>query len=252
MFHDKRVLVTGASRGLGWATAKAFLDGGATVAVNGRTEESTRDGIERLGGGDKLIAAPGDVGTVAGCEAVVGSAVDALGGLDILVNSAGVATTLPIEDGDEAIWDAIVDVNLKGTYFCCRAAMPALRESGGNIVNIASTEGLMGLKGASIYCASKGGVVLLTRALSAELAPDVRINCVCPGYIDTDMVRRDWIDKTGVPATTLRDEVDAFAPMNRIGRPAEVAAAILYLASDQAGFTTGAALAVDGGATATN
>ncbi|MBT7506016.1 MAG: SDR family NAD(P)-dependent oxidoreductase, partial [Rhodospirillales bacterium] len=79
MFHDKRVLVTGASRGLGWATAKAFLDGGATVAVNGRTEESTRDGIERLGGGDKLIAAPGDVGTVAGCEAVVGSAVDALG-----------------------------------------------------------------------------------------------------------------------------------------------------------------------------
>ncbi|MBT7664869.1 MAG: SDR family oxidoreductase, partial [Rhodospirillaceae bacterium] len=177
---------------------------------------------------------------------------DALGGLDILVNSAGVATTLPIEDGDEAIWDAIVDVNLKGTYFCCRAAMPALRESGGNIVNIASTEGLMGLKGASIYCASKGGVVLLTRALSAELAPDVRINCVCPGYIDTDMVRRDWIDKTDDPATTLRDEVDAFAPMNRIGRPAEVAAAILYLASDQAGFTTGAALAVDGGATATN
>ena len=130
--------------------------------------------------------------------------------------------------------------------------MPALRESGGNIVNIASTEGLMGLKGASIYCASKGGVVLLTRALSAELAPKMRINCVCPGYIDTDMVRRDWIDKTDDPAVTLRDEVDAFAPMNRIGKPDEIAAAILYLASDQAGFTTGAALAVDGGATATN
>ena len=110
----------------------------------------------------------------------------------------------------------------------------------------------MGLKGASIYCASKGGVVLLTRALSAELAPDIRINCVCPGYIDTDMVRRDWIDKTDKPAVTLRDEVDAFAPMNRIGKPEEVSAAILYLASDQAGFTTGASLAVDGGATATN
>lgn len=252
MFNGKRVLVTGGSRGLGFATAKAFLDAGAKVAINGRTEESTNAGIAELGGGERLFASPGDVGTVAGCETVVGTAVDALGGLDVLVNSAGVAATLPIEEGDEAIWDAIVDVNLKGTYFCCRAAMPALRESGGNIVNIASTEGLMGLKGASIYCASKGGVVLLTRALSAELAPDMRINCVCPGYIDTDMVVRDWIDKTDDPAATLRDDVDAFAPMNRIGRPDEVAAAILYLASDQAGFTTGAALAVDGGATATN
>jgi len=252
MFNEKRVLVTGGSRGLGYAAAKAFLNAGAKVAINGRTEESTNAGIAKLGSGERLFAAPGDVGTVAGCETVVGTAVDALGGLDVLVNSAGVAATLPIEEGDEAIWDAIVDVNLKGTYFCCRAAMPALRESGGNIVNIASTEGLMGLKGASIYCASKGGVVLLTRALSAELAPDMRINCVCPGYIDTDMVVRDWIDKTDDPAATLRDDVDAFAPMNRIGRPDEVAAAILYLASDQAGFTTGAALAVDGGATATN
>ncbi len=252
MFHEKRVLVTGSSRGLGWATAKAFLDAGARVAVNGRTTESTSSAIERLGGGDRLFSAPGDVSTVAGCDTVVGTAVDALGGLDVLVNSAGIAATLPIEEASEALWDAIIDVNLKGTYFCCRAAMSALRESGGNIVNIASTEGLMGLKGASIYCASKGGVVLLTRALSAELAPGMRINCVCPGYIDTDMVRRDWIDKTDDPAVTLREEVDGFAPMNRIGMPQEVAAAILYLASDQAGFTTGAALAVDGGATATN
>jgi NAD(P)-dependent dehydrogenase (short-subunit alcohol dehydrogenase family) len=252
MFKEKRVLVTGGNCGLGWAIAKAFLDAGARVAVNGRTGDSTGAAIERLDGGERLIAAPGDVGTVAGCEAVVGAAVNALGGLDVLVNSAGVAATLPIDEADEALWDAIIDVNLKGTYFCCRAAMPALRESGGNIVNIASTEGLMGLKGASIYCASKGGVVLLTRALSGELAPKMRINCVCPGYIDTDMVCRDWIDKNDDPAVTLRDEVDAFAPMNRIGKPDEIAAAVLYLASDQAGFTTGAALAVDGGATATN
>jgi NAD(P)-dependent dehydrogenase (short-subunit alcohol dehydrogenase family) len=252
MFKDKRVLVTGGSRGLGWATAKAFHDAGAKVAVNGRTIESTMAAIESLGGGERLIAAPGDVGTVAGCDALVRTAVDTLGGLDVLVNSAGVATVGLIEDATEAIWDAMIDVNLKGTYFCCRAAVPALRESRGNIVNIASTEGLMGLKEASIYCASKGGVVLLTRALSAELAPDMRINCVCPGYIDTDMVRRDWIDKTDNPAATLRDEIEAFAPMNRIGTPKEVSAAILYLASDQAGFTTGAALAVDGGATATN
>jgi NAD(P)-dependent dehydrogenase (short-subunit alcohol dehydrogenase family) len=110
----------------------------------------------------------------------------------------------------------------------------------------------MGNAGTSVYCTSKGGVVLLTRSLSAEFAPDIRINCVCPGYVDTDMVRRDWIDKTDDPAATMRDEVDAFAPMKRIGKSGEIAAAILYLASDQAGFVTGTALTIDGGATASN
>ncbi|MEE9589046.1 MAG: SDR family NAD(P)-dependent oxidoreductase [Hyphomicrobiaceae bacterium] len=252
MFHEKRVLVTGGSRGIGWATAKAFHDAGAKVAVNGRTGESTAAGIERLGGDERLIAAPGDIGTVAGCEAAVGNAVDALGGLDVLVNSGGVGAGVPIEEGDEAFYDSIMNVNLKGTYFCCRAAMPALRESGGNIVNVASIAGLMGSAEDSVYCASKGGVVLLTRALSAELAPDIRINCVCPGYVDTDMVRRDWIDKTDDPTATMRDKVVAFAPMKRIGKPEEIAGAILYLASDQAGFVTGTALAIDGGATASN
>ena len=130
--------------------------------------------------------------------------------------------------------------------------MPALRESRGNIVNVASDAGLMGGALLSVYCASKGGVVLLTRALSRDLAPEVRINCVCPGYVDTDMVRRDWIDKTDDPAATLRDEVEAFAPMGRIGKPEEIAGAILYLASDQAGFVTGAALSIDGGSTASH
>jgi NAD(P)-dependent dehydrogenase (short-subunit alcohol dehydrogenase family) len=250
MFHDKRVLVTGGSRGIGWATAKAFHDAGAKVAVNGRTGESATAGIERLGGGERLITAPGDIGTVAGCEAAVGCAVNAFGGLDVLVNSAGVGEGVSIEEGDEAFYDSIMNVNLKGTYFCCRAALPALRESGGNIVNVASIAGLMGLAGDSVYCASKGGVVLLTRALSAELAPDIRINCVCPGYVDTDMVRRDWIDKTDDPVATMRDKVVAIAPMKRIGDPEEIAGAILYLASDQAGFVTGTALAIDGGATA--
>ena len=250
MFQKKRVFVTGGSRGIGWATAKAFHDAGAMVAVNGRTRESTAAGIERLGGGERLIATPGDIGTVAGCEAAVGNAVDALGGLDVLVNSAGFGEGVPIEEGDEAFYDSVMNVNLKGTYFCCRTALPALRESKGNIVNVASIAGLMGAAGTSVYCASKGGVVLLTRALSAELAPDIRVNCVCPGYVDTDMVRRDWIDTTDDPAATLHDEVVAFAPLKRIGKPEEIATAILYLASEHAGFVTGSALTIDGGATA--
>ncbi len=249
MFHEKRILVTGGSRGIGWATAKAFLDAGARVAVNGRTGESTSAGIERLGGGVRLIAAPGDIATVAGCEAAVGIAVDALGGLDVLVNSAGVGKGRPIEEADEAFYDWTMNANLKGTFFCCRAAMPALRESRGNIVNVASMYGLTGTAGHSVYCTSKGGVVMLTRSLSAELAPDMRINCVCPGYIDTDMVRRDWIDMTDDPAATMRDAVDAYTPMSRIGEPDEVAAAILYLASDHAGLVTGTALTIDGGCT---
>ena len=252
MYHEKRVLVTGGSRGIGWATAKAFHDAGAKVAVNGRTRESSAAGIERLGGGERLVAAPGDIGTVAGCEAAVGSAVDALGGLDVLVNSAGVGEDRSIAEVDEAFYDSMMNVNLKGTYFCCRAALPALRDSGGSIVNLASIAGLMGSANMSVYCASKGAVVLLTRALSAEFAPDIRVNCVCPGYVDTDMVRRDWIDESDDPAATLRDEVVAFAPMKRIGTPEEIAAAILYLASDQAGFVTGEALTIDGGATASN
>ncbi len=251
MFHEKRILITGGSRGIGWATAKAFLDAGARVAVNGRTEESTAAGIKRLGSSERLIAAPGDIGTVSGCEAAVGVAVDALGGLDVLVNNAGVATSRTIDEGDETFWDWIMDINLKGTYFCCRAAMPALRESRGNIVNVASDSGLMGNEELSVYCASKGGVVLLTRALSRELAPEVRINCVCPGYVDTDMVRRDWIDKADDPASA-QGSAEAYAPMNRIGKPEEISAAILYLASDQAGFVTGAALSIDGGVTASN
>ena len=184
-FSGKRVLVTGSSRGIGQAVARQFFQSGAQVAVNGRTPDSTAAGMAALGDSDRLVAAPGDVSSVAGCEAVVAAAVEGLGGLDILVNSAGVAFFLPLEDSDEAVWDATLDTNLKGTFFCMRAAAGPLRDSGGNIVNVASDAGLIGEKGLSVYCASKGGVVNLTRAMALELAPTVRVNCVCPGYVDS-------------------------------------------------------------------
>jgi NAD(P)-dependent dehydrogenase (short-subunit alcohol dehydrogenase family) len=248
-FTDKRVLVTGGSRGIGFAVADAFLDAGARVAINGRTEQSVNAAIERLGGGEHLVAAPGDIGTVPGCESAVKTAIDAFGGLDILVNSAGIGSGRPIEDSDEAMWDAHVDVNLKGTFFCCRAALPALRKSNGNIVNIASDAGLMGVPGITVYCASKGGVVNMTRAMALEVAPDVRVNCVCPGYVDTDMIRRDHIDKKDDPAAAEQRMID-YAPMKRITTPVEISQGVLYLASFEARFVTGAALPIDGGSTA--
>jgi NAD(P)-dependent dehydrogenase (short-subunit alcohol dehydrogenase family) len=226
---------------------EAFREAGARVAVNGRTTESTAEGIAALDD-DGLIAAPGDVGTMAGCEAVVGAALDAFGGLDVLVNSAGVAKARSIETCDEALWNEVIDINLKGTFFCIREAATALRESRGSIVNVSSTSGLFGNANLSIYCASKGGVVLLTKALSEEFAPEVRINCVCPGWVHTDMAKR-YINNSDDPAAA-RAEVDADSPMGRMARPDEIAASILYLASDAAGIVTGAVLAIDGGSVA--
>ncbi len=206
-------------------------------------------GMEKLGNSDHLIAAPADLGTVAGCELAVKTAIDAFGGLDILVNSAGICAGRPIEDCDEAMWDAHTDVNLKGLFFCCRAALSELRNSKGNIVNIASDAGLMGVPGLTVYCASKAGVVNMTRAMALEIAPDVRVNCICPGYVDTDMIRRDCIDKNEDPSAVEQRMID-YAPMKRIATPAEISQGVLYLASFDARFVTGAALAIDGGSTA--
>jgi NAD(P)-dependent dehydrogenase (short-subunit alcohol dehydrogenase family) len=248
-FAGKQVLITGASRGIGFAAAKEFLTRGARVAINGRTEQSVAAAITELGGGDRLVAAPGNIGAVDGCESAVGAAISGLGGLDVLVNNAGVSIDSTIEKSDEAIWDETLDINLKGTFFCARAALPALRENGGAIVNLASVAGLQGSVEGAVYSASKGGVVNLTRALAMELAPDIRVNCVCPGWVDTDMLRRDYVDLAADPAAAEREAMDE-APLKRVATPEEIAVAIAYLASHDARFITGVALPLDGGISA--
>jgi len=247
-FTGRRVLVTGSSRGIGFDIARMFLEAGAQVAINGSSEDSVQSAMERLAEHEQKAPAPGNIGTVDGCESAVRAAIDAFSGLDILVNNAGVGAGRPIADCDEAMWDAHCDVNLKGLFFCCRTAIPELKKSNGNIVNIGSDAGLMGVPGITVYCGTKGGVVNMTRAMALEIAPEVRVNCVCPGYVDTDMIRISARKKPD-PEAYWQKMVD-YAPLKRIASTEEIAHAVMYLASDNARFITGTSLAIDGGTTA--
>jgi NAD(P)-dependent dehydrogenase (short-subunit alcohol dehydrogenase family) len=241
------VLVTGGARGIGAATVAAFHGRGARVAVGARSLESFQAFVARHGLRDALPAV-GPIDDRAGAHAVIAAASAALGGLDVLVNSAGVFDEIPMAEVTQQHWDETIGVNLGGTFFCSQAALPALEASVGNIVNVASDAGIIGYPNGTAYSAAKGGVVNLTRAMAVELARRVRVNCVCPGNVETDMIRN--AAAASGDADTYLAKARSRAPWQRMARPEEVAAAILYLASDEARFTTGAALVVDGGGVA--
>lgn len=245
-FRGRTALVTGGSRGIGLAAARALKAEGAEVVAMGRDAERGAAAAAEVG----LHFVAGDVRRDADCRAAVEAALSVSGRLDVLVNSAGIIyRNRTVEQHTEEEWDATFDTNVKGSFLACRAALPALRASRGCIVNVASYVGLVGFAGAAAYAASKAAVVNLTRTLALDHAADgVRANCVCPGSVDTDMIHEAW---------ALTGDVEAAArtwagkhPLGRIAAAEEVAAVILFLASSDAGFVTGAALPVDGGITA--
>ena len=244
-FADKSVLVTGGTRGIGAAIVMAFLAEGARVAVNGRSAGSVRTALAGMDG--PVFPAPGDVSTKAGCDRVVDAALNALGGLDVLVNNAGVFLRQSVAESEEAAWDAVMAANVKSIQFCTRAALPVLKSSRGAVVNIASESGLNGYPNTTAYCASKGAAVNLTRAMAMELAPEIRVNALCPGVVETDMSRAGFA-VNGDEDEGIRRQHEAY-PLRRIGTLEEAAAATLFLASDDAGFISGAALPMEGGAT---
>jgi len=234
----KIALITGIASGIGAACAERFASEGARVA--GLDVQKPTAPCEHF--------AEVDVRDEASVSRAVAGAVAALGPIDVLVNAAGVAGGAPVGELEVEEWDRIIDINLKGTFLVTKHVVKDMAPRGtGSIVHLASIEGLIGGQGASAYNASKGGVVLLTRNMAIDYGDaGVRVNCVCPGFIDTPMtgaLQEPVLDP-------IRKRLERQHMLGRFGRPEEVAAAILFLASDEASFVTGHALAVDGGFTA--
>jgi 2-keto-3-deoxy-L-fuconate dehydrogenase len=237
-FEGRRALVTGAGSGIGEAVARALHAEGAEVVL----ADAAGDRVDALAGelGPPAWAATLDVRDE---EAVAAAVRDP----DVLVNVAGVGSTTNAPDTPLEVWENVFAVNARGTFLCCKHAIPGMvQRGGGAIVNIASVAGLVGLPNRAAYCASKGAVIALTRALAIDhVRQGVRVNAVCPGTVDSPWVRR-LVDEVGESFDALR----ARQPMGRLGTTEEIAQAVLYLASDAAAFITGTGLVIDGGLTA--
>jgi NAD(P)-dependent dehydrogenase (short-subunit alcohol dehydrogenase family) len=248
----KAALIIGGTSGIGFAAAELFVRRGAAVMVSGRSAEKGQaalDDLQALGGTVAFHSA--DVRDETQVANLVAQTQAALGGLDILVNSAGVINRILLTELDQIDWDTVLDTNLRGVYLACKHALPHMIEQGqGAIVNVASYLGAFGARDTTpAYSASKAGVVSLTRSLALQVGPQgIRVNAVCPGFVITPL-NEHIIYEAPDPAAKEADMARPYA-LGRLGRPPDVASAILFLASDEAAWITGASLLVDGGLTA--
>ena len=242
----RAALVTGAGIGIGQGIALELAGQGSRVAVHyARSADGANETVRRIvEAGGEAFAVGGDLRAVTACEAVVDAAADRWGGLDILVNNAGVTRSLPLGETDEAVFDEVFDLNVKGPFFCLRGALPALRRSAhAAVVNVTSVHGAGGLPNHAAYAATKGALIAMTRSLAIELAPDkIRVNAVGPGLVEVPRYfdNPDYTTESG----------DRMVPWGRVGTPGDIGAAVAFLVGDRAEWITGQTLFVDGGTTA--
>jgi meso-butanediol dehydrogenase/(S,S)-butanediol dehydrogenase/diacetyl reductase len=239
--EGKRVVVTGGTSGIGEATSRRFLDEGARVVALAGGEDEVATAAERIPGIEALRC---DVADAAAVEEAFAGVDELLGGVDVLVANAGISIRKPFLEIEEADWRRVLDVNLTGVFHCAQlAARRLVAGDGGVILMTASTNGLTGHPFYADYNASKAGVILLARTIALELAPAVRVNAVCPGYVLTPMQKSEYTDE-------MLAEVNAGIPLGRHASPEEIASLFAFLASDDGAYFTGAVISVDGGETA--
>lgn len=241
-FKDKVVIVTGSSRGIGKAIALSFATEGTRVVVN--YVNSEKAAFEMVGKiknlGSQAIAVKCDVSQEEEVKQLISKTIEKFGKIDILVNNAGVVSDVPLFDKTVDQWKKLLGVDLIGTFLCCKYAAPHLKKSRGSIVNISSTNAINSFAPESAdYNASKAGVITLTKDLAKEFAPEVRVNSVAPGWVDTDMNK-------DLPEGYIKEERDKIY-LKRWAKPQEIAEAVMFLASDKASFITGSVLIADGG-----
>jgi NAD(P)-dependent dehydrogenase (short-subunit alcohol dehydrogenase family) len=246
---DRVSVITGAGSGIGLATAHRLAREGATVIL-ADCRNATAQANELATSGAEARFVQTDVSSAAQVEKLIQETLSAFGRLDVLVNNAGVELPKTITETTEAEWDRLMEINLKGVFLCSRASIPAMRRQGGGvIVNVASELGLVGGSEIAAYCATKGGVVQLTKAMAVDHAADgIRVNCVCPGPVDTPLLEAT-IRGSSDPEQERRNIVEKTL-IKRVGRPEEIANVILFLASSESSYMTGSVVVVDGGVTA--
>ena len=246
----KVAIVTGAATGIGRAIAEGFASAGAMVVMGDVDETEGRRVASALdSGNDKVVFQQSDVSDPGSARELIEEAVSRFGGLDILVNNAGIQIEKTIEDLEPDEWDRLMGVNFKGVYLCSKYAIPRMRERGGGaITNIASVNGFWVEPQLGAYCASKGGVIALTRSTAADFGRDgIRCNCICPGFIDTGMAGR-YIASLPDPQAA-RAQVESQQAVGRMGQPDDIANMARFLCSDAAAFATGGVYVLDGGMT---